>query len=190
MSWTPGEAVVLRTERFDLRSLREDDASDRYLGWVRDGEVMRYVNARRAEQSLQDLRAFIRRHDDRNNFLLGIFARPGGLHIGNLSAECHPIHRTAKLGVLIGDRAYWGKGAVLEARTAQLDFLFREAGIEKAWGPCYAHNVPALFNYRMLGFTVEGIQRAHVVCDGERMDIVNFALFRADWLARRGGGAP
>jgi RimJ/RimL family protein N-acetyltransferase len=190
MSWTPGEPVSLLTARFHLRSLNESDAGERYLGWLRDPEVMRYVNARRTGQSLEELRAFVRRHDDRDNFLLGIFTRSAGLHIGNLSAECHPIHRTAKLGVLIGDRDYWGTGAVLEARSAQLDFLFGEADIEKAWGPCYAHNVPALFNYRTLGFTVEGVQRAHVVCDGARMDVVNFALFRGQWLARRRDGIP
>jgi RimJ/RimL family protein N-acetyltransferase len=189
LNWRPGSPVSLRTPRFELRSLCESDATDRYLGWLSDPEVMRYVNARSAGQSLDDLRAFIRRHDDRNNFLLGIFANPAGLHIGNVSAECHPVHRTAKLGVLIGDRGYWGKGVVLEARSAQLDFLFLEAGMEKVWAPCYAHNVPALFNYRMLGFTVEGVQRAHVVCDGARMDIVNFAMFRDQWLARRPGAA-
>lgn len=188
MTWQPGHPVRLETERFELRSLTEADATERYLGWLRDPEVMRYVNARREETTRDELRAFILRHDNRNNFLLGIFARPGGVHIGNLSAECHPIHRSAKLGVLIGDRSYWGRRAVLEARSALLDFLFGAAAMEKAWGPCYAHNVPALFNYRMLGFSVEGVQRAHVVCDGARMDVVNFALFRGDWLARRAAG--
>ncbi|MBI1731543.1 MAG: GNAT family N-acetyltransferase [Gammaproteobacteria bacterium] len=185
MNWRPGQPVCLGTERFELRSLGEGDATERYLGWLRDAEVMRYVNARRDETTLEELRSFIRRHDNRDNFLLGIFTKSGGLHIGNLSAECHPIHRTAKLGVLIGDRAFWGKRAVLEVRTIFLDFLFGPAAMVKVWGPCYAHNVPALFNYRMLGFTVEGVQRSHVVCDGERMDVVNFAMFREDWQALR-----
>ena len=189
MSWKRGSPVTLDTERFVLRSLTVADATPRYLSWLADPEVMRYVNARSDKPELAHVHAFITRHDNRDTFLLGIFTRADGRHIGNLSAECHPIHHTAKLGILIGERSFWGKGAAIEVRTAFLDFLFGPAGMAKAWGPCYAHNVPGLFNYKMLGFSVEGIQRSHVICDGERMDVVNFAMLREDWLQRRRGPA-
>ena len=190
MNWAAGSPVQLETPRFFLRSLTDADASERYLGWLRDPEVMRYVNARRSEPTLEEVRAFIRSHDNRGRFLLGIFTRADRLHIGNLSAECQPLHLTAKLGVLIGDRDYWGQRAVIESRAVFLDFLFGPAGMVKAWAPCYAHNVPALFNYKMLGFEMEGIQKSHVICEGARMDVVNFALFRDDWLMRRAEFAP
>lgn len=190
MNWTPGQPIELETPRFLLRSLVETDATEAYLAWLRDPEVMRYVNSRRSDPTLDEIRAFIRGHDNRSGFLLGIFTRPAGLHIGNLSAECHPLHRTAKLGVLIGDRAYWGRRAVLESRTTFLDFLFGPAGMIKAWAPCYSRNIPALYNYKVLGFAVEGIQRSHVVCDGERMDVINFAMSRDDWLAQRKARGP
>ncbi len=187
MSWQPGEPVTLETERFRLRSLEEADASERYLGWLEDPEVAQFLNARHDETSTESLRAFIRRHDNRRDFLLGIFARDGGLHIGNCSAQCNLTDRTARLGVLIGDRGYWGRGrgAVAEARTAFLDFLFGPLGMEKAYGPVYARNIPAIFNYKLLGFGHEATLRSHVVCQGERMDVLIFAMFRDDWLARR-----
>ena len=190
MSWRPGEPVVLETERFHLRSLEEADASARYLGWLVDPEVTRFMNARHDEASIESLRAFIRRHDNRRSFLLGIFDREDGQHIGNCSAECKLDDRTAQLGVLIGERSYWGRGrnAVAEARTAFLDFLFGPLEMEKAFGPVYARNIPAIFNYKLLGFELEATLRSHVVCQGERMDVLVFAMFRDAWLAHREGG--
>lgn len=186
MSWAPGTPVLLETERFVLRSLRAQDATARYVSWLEDEEVMRFVNARFAEHDLASVGAFIARHDDRTSFLLGIFERGTGRHIGNYEVEVHPHHRHCHAGILIGERTRWGEGVVSEVWGTALRFLFREVGVEKVCGECYASNRAALFNYQAFGFEMEGILRSHVVLDDGRDDVVRFALSRAAWDARDG----
>jgi RimJ/RimL family protein N-acetyltransferase len=184
MSWSRGEPVRLETPRFILRSMRAADATPRYLGWLQDPEVNRYLNCRFEEHTLESLAGYIRSHDDRSRFLLGIFCKESGRHVGNLAASCALRDETAELGVMIGDRAYWGRGVVIEARGAVLDFLFQELGMYKVFGVTAAKNVPSLFNYRQQGYQREGVFRDQLLRDGERVDTVRFAIFRDDWLRR------
>jgi RimJ/RimL family protein N-acetyltransferase len=177
--------VRLETARAVLRSLTPEDVGPVYLDWLRDPEVMRYMNARFDEVSEEAARAFVSAHDDRDRFLLGIFDRASGKHVGNHRAVCHSAHRRAHVGVMIGDRAHWGTGIVPETRTALLDFLFGPVGMLKVCGEVYAVNTAGVFNHQALGFAVEGVLASHVVCDEGRSDVILFAMFQHDWLARR-----
>jgi ribosomal-protein-alanine N-acetyltransferase len=186
VTWTVGSPVRLETERAVLRSLTVDDVGPVYVGWLRDPEVTRYMNARFDEVSEDTVRAFVSAHDDRERFLLGIFDRASGKHVGNHRAICHAVHRRAHVGVMIGDRDHWGTGIVPETRTVLLDFLFGAVGMLKVCGEVYALNAAAIFNYQVLGFTVEGALVSHAACGQGRSDVVLFAMLRHDWLARRG----
>lgn len=186
--WTPGCRVRLESERAVLRSITPADVGSAYLGWLRDPDVTRYMNARFDDISEETVRAFVASHDDRERFLLGIFDRASGVHIGNHRAVCHAAHRQAHVGVMIGDRGHWGTGIVPETRAVLLDFLFGPLGMLKVCGEVYAVNAAGIFNYQLLGFKVEGTLVSHVACGQGRSDVVQFAMFRRDWLARRGTG--
>ena len=188
MTWAPGDPVRIETERYVLRSLTPDDVTERYLAWLRDPDVTRYMNARFDDATAESLRRFVASHDDRDSFLLGIFVREGDVHVGNLRAECNLRHGHCFTGTMIGDRDYWGKGVVLEARAAFLDFLFGPVGVLKACGMIYADNAAGVFNYQSQGWVVEGILRNHVVSGDRRSDVIQFALFRDDWHTRREHG--
>lgn len=181
--FTPGRPVVLETENFRLRTLTPEDASERYVGWLNDPEVNRYIEARHGTQTRETLRRYIERHDNVTSFVFGVFANEGQ-HIGNYSLVVEPEHERGTLGVLIGAREFWGRGVVLETRAPVLDFAFRPLGLFKVCGGCYANNMPAIYNYRRQGWKPDGIRKNHAVCDGEWVDVVHFAMFRDDWLSR------
>ena len=178
-------SVRLETRRYLLRTLDENDATERYLSWMRDPEVMRYLHARFETHSLDSIRRYIAGHDNRTSFLIGVFCKESGLHVGNYSARCNPHHKTVEQGVLIGDRAHWGRGAVLETRAAVLDFLFDVQGMEKVCGNVYADNVASLFNYKAQGWRHEGTLVSHVKSGEGRCDVLCFAISRDEWRARR-----
>lgn len=181
MSWTAGRPVQLETARYRLRSLVPDAVGPRYLGWLRDPEVIRYLNARFHPADAESVAAFVASHDDDRAFLLGIFDRADDSHVGNFRVLRSPEHRRAELGVMIGERAHWGRGVVQEVRAAVLDFLFEEAAVEKVIGSVYAANAAAIFNYQAQGFRTDGVQRDHVVLGEGRCDLIHFAMFAADW---------
>lgn len=178
-------SVELRTERFLLRSLREGDVSEAYVSWLNDPEVNRYLEVRFTRQTLDSVRAYVASHDDERRRLLGIFAEAGARHIGNYSLTVEPEHGRGTLGVMIGDRAWWGEGVVLETRAAVLDFCFDRLALEKVSGACYATNRAAIYNYQRQGWRVDGVRKAHAISEGRRVDVIPFAMFREDWRAKR-----
>lgn len=183
-TWQSGAPVAMSTARFRMRSLTREDVGAHYLDWLADAEIMRFVNARAGPRDADDVRAFVASHDNASRFLLGIFTKDGGEHIGNCTAACDLFHRRADLGVLIGARSWWGKGVVIETRARCIQFLFEDVGLLKVTSQVYASNRAAVFNAQALGFELEGTLRRHVTLAEGRDDVLVFALHRDRWAER------
>jgi RimJ/RimL family protein N-acetyltransferase len=180
-------SVRIDTPRFYLRTLRPADASERWLAWARDPEVMDPLNSPEREMTIPRLQKYIARHDQVRRLMIGVFDRKNDLHIGFYLIELDERHKLATLNVVIGDRAYWGQRVVLETRAALLDFLFQKRGVEKAMGMPLARNFPAIFNYRAQGWRLEGVLKSHRKSwrgDG-RLDQLQFGLTRKEWRDKR-----
>lgn len=182
-----GKPVLLQTERFDLRSLKPIDASERWLGWARDAEVMAPLNSPAKQMTRDDLASFISGSDNLNRYLIGVFDKTSRIQVGFFMIEVDTAHRLAMFNVIIGEKTWWGKGVVNETRAALLDHFFNERGIEKAFGQPLARNFPAIFNYKAQGWRHEATLRGHrlSVTDGSRLDQYQFGLLRSEWRAAR-----
>lgn len=166
--------------------MRPADVSERYIAWAKDPELMENLNTPARTVSRTQLQRYIKTFDNRTKFHLGVFTRRDDVHIGFFTIYVDNKNRSAQTNVVIGDRDYWGKGVVLEARAAIIEFLFEKIGLEKVWGTPYERNFPSIFNYKAQGFTCEGVLRKHVVnVKGKRVDQYVFGLLREDWRARR-----
>jgi RimJ/RimL family protein N-acetyltransferase len=179
--------VFLKTERFLLRNLAPADASERYLGWAADSQVMGPLNVKPTRMTREQLAAYIASFDGISRFLIGIFVLDGNLHIGFYMVEIDPFHDVANFNVVIGDKAYWSRKVVSETRPALIAHFFEDRGIEKAFGQPLARNIPAIFNYKAEGWRLEGILKAHrkSVTDGKRLVQMQFAMTKDEWRSRR-----
>jgi RimJ/RimL family protein N-acetyltransferase len=183
---TKGRKVILQTDRFLLRSLDPADASDRWRGWIKDPAVMTPLNAPVRDLSLHELANYLSAFDNRNRFIIGIFDKGDGGQIGFFVVEADLGHRSATFNVVIGEKDWWGRGVVNEARSALLDFFFEQCDFEKACGAPLARNFAAVFNYKTQGWRHEGTLRGHrrSISDGSRLDQYQFGLLRHDWRMR------
>lgn len=166
--------------RLLLRCLEQDDASANYLAWLRDPDVTRYLEVRFAEHSIESLRRYIVTvNDSDDTLLLGIFLREGEQHIGNVKlGPIHPIHRRADMGLLIGEKAEWGKGYASEAIVAVADYAFAQLGLAKLTAGCYGNNEGSWRAFLKAGFVEEGRQRAQWDYLGTRQDGILLGLTR------------
>jgi RimJ/RimL family protein N-acetyltransferase len=183
----PGRPVLLRTERFALRSLKPIDASERWVKWLKDPEVMGPLNAPLRQSTTQELRAHIATADNNERYLIGIFDLATQVQIGFFMIEVEPFHRRATFNVVIGEKSWWGKNVVNETRAALLDEFFNGRDIDKAVGMPLARNFPAIFNYKAQDWQHEGTLRGHClsVTDGSRLDQLQFGISKVEWLERR-----
>lgn len=186
MVWTPGKPLQLETENYILRSLKAEDITEDYVAWWNDDEVMEGLARPRAPMSrMQHQRRVTNQFDNRKNFHLGVYDRDVNLLVGFITIFANLFHRTATTNVVIGNRAYWGRNIVLEARGEVIRFIFEELRMDKISGKPMARNAASVFNYKAQGFVTEGILRKEWRFeDGRRMDVAVFGLMRAEWEAR------
>ncbi|MEZ5648072.1 MAG: GNAT family protein [Alphaproteobacteria bacterium] len=180
--------LPIETQRFFLSPFLISDIGEVYLSWLRDPEVVQWLNAQFRHHDANSAREWLAQHDNKDKFCLSVLVRDTKTHIGNISANIDRRHGTAMIGVMIGDKRWWGSGVVLEIREALLNWLFDEQNIHKVWSMPFVRNAPAIFNYRRQGFTCEGILRAHRRrSNGEYLDVAIFSMLRDEWMLRRKG---
>jgi RimJ/RimL family protein N-acetyltransferase len=150
------EPIEIVSERFLLRPLVESDATERYLGWLRDANAGRFISTATQTQNLGDLRQYIAVRCGRDDVLfLGIFERDTGKHIGNVKYE--PIVREsahAVMGILVGQPEYRGRDVAREVLDASARWLSAHRGVREIVLGVSADNPAAIRAYEKAGFAI------------------------------------
>ena len=186
IGWRPGQDVWLESQNYFMRSLKPEDASDRMLAWWADPEIMAPLRKKARTYSRENLVRYIDKFDNAGGFLLGIFVKDTGLHIG-----WRRIYYDAKKGsalndVAVGDKSYQGRGVNFELQNVFYDFMFYSVGVKWMVATAYADNVRSCRRAERLGFRSSGIMpEQHLGTDGVLHDVIWFQLSERDWRARR-----
>lgn len=103
-----------------------------YLSWLADPEVTRYLEGG-GIYTLETLQVYVEARK-RDAIFRGIYV--DGVYVGNIKVgTIRPRHHNGDLGLMIGDRAYWGKGVgtlaitLMKALCRQEGFHVLTAGI-------------------------------------------------------------
>ena len=159
-------------DRIYLRDVRTSDASPRYVGWLADPDVNRFLETRFQQHSQADIVRYIETMTKAADAVfLAIIRRADDLHVGNLRlGEIDPYHKTATLALFIGEKAVWGQGYGSEAIALAGRYAFDTLGLRKLTARCYANNIGSLKAFLKAGWNREGMQVRQFVSDGELVD--------------------
>jgi len=170
-------------EQLYLRPLERADLDERYLGWLNDPEVMRYLETGTFPTTGQDLEKFY--HDvtgSRSQVILAVVDKKTDKHIGNVKlGPIHWIHRYACFGMLIGDKNFWGKGAGQEATRLAVEYGFYRLNLRRIDLGVFAEHASAVRCYEKVGFQVEGRMRQDLFQGGEYKDRLWMGLLRSEY---------
>src|SRR5450631_599216 len=175
--------------RVCLRPLERQDLNARYLSWLNDPEVTRYMETGTFPTTVRDLEGF---YDEvtgsRNQVILAVADKKSGQHIGNVKlGPIHWIHRCATFGIMIGDKKSWGKGVGLEATRLMVEYGFDRLNLRRIDLGVFAEHDAALRCYKEAGFKVEGRLRESLFQDGTYKDRVLMGLLRSEYAALKPG---
>ncbi|MGG1556105.1 GNAT family N-acetyltransferase [Paenibacillus ferrarius] len=107
--------------------------------------------------------------------------------IGTISfREMDRIARRATIGMLIGDRNYWGKGYGTAALNQFVTMLFARYNLNRIDLDTFADNKRAIRCYEKVGFSVEGVRRQAMWTMNGYRDQVLMGLLQEEWLAKKG----
>jgi [ribosomal protein S5]-alanine N-acetyltransferase len=149
--------ITIQTSRFLLRPLTLADATEKYLGWMKEDSVAKYITAASDTQSLASLESYILEKSTKDDCLfLGVFDRLSGDHIGNIKYEpiCF-IRKEAVMGVLLGDSYWRGKNVFNEIFLASQQWLLDTYSIKAIVLDVDRSNAAAIRAYEKAGFTIE-----------------------------------
>ncbi|MFA6551004.1 MAG: GNAT family N-acetyltransferase [Patescibacteria group bacterium] len=147
-------------ERIYLRKLNLADVSQAYCDWLNDAEVNKLLYVK--SWTMSGLKDYVaQRLKNSNCFFAGIFDKKNDLHIGTIKLE--PINwrkQEAKLGLVIGNKNYWGKGIGTEATKLMVGHAFKKMGLKKIKLSVHLENKPAIGVYEKAGFKVDAIKKS------------------------------
>lgn len=155
--------MAIDTNRLSLKPFTPEMATEKYAGWLRDSEVVRYSEQRHRRHSLETCRSFVASIDHERAHMWAILADRE--HIGNVTAHRDLPNNTADVGILIGERSAWGKGCGAEAYGAVTDWLLSN-GCRMVTGGTMEANIGMIRVFEKCGFTIDGVRPGYFLLDG------------------------
>ena len=170
--------ITITTERLLLKPLNRTYLSDKYLSWINDEEVVKFLETQ-VGSSITDLENFLLNVENNEIFAWAIEIKKSNEHIGNIKID--PVdykNGNGEYGILMGEKAQWGKGFAKEASIGVIKFCFEKLKLRKINLGVLIENKRAIKLYSNLGFKKEGHFKKHKVfedgfCDEIRMTIFN-----------------
>jgi glucose-1-phosphate thymidylyltransferase len=160
----------VKGERIYLRDIRMSDLQGNYPRWMNDREVVRYLESRFARQTKSNIREFVRKILANENAVFLAIMTENDVHIGNVKLSIDRIHKTAEIGIIIGEKRYWGKGYATEAIETVSRYAFSDLGLHKLTAGIYSDNIGSFKAFKNAGFHTEGFQLEQYISDGKRVD--------------------
>lgn len=152
---------VIKSKRFYLRELDDDDSSNDYLKWVSDLSN-EYIITKDSNYSIQKLKEYIKeKRLNKESLLLGIFTNDNNKHIGNIKYEpINSIKGVAVMGILIGNMDWRGRGVASEVIRSSSLYLYSSSNINKILLSVNIDNINAIRAYDKIGFIVKDKARS------------------------------
>jgi [ribosomal protein S5]-alanine N-acetyltransferase len=158
--------------------------------WANDITAARLDGAFRPVNLIEVVRQFENAGKDPSRVMFAIRKRTdtaiiGFLYIQNISA----VHRSADIGIRIGEEKNRSDGYGTEALTMALDYCWRHLNLNRVGLTVFRNNPRAIGAYKAAGFRVEGRLKKFFFIDGAWVDVLLMAAFRSTRKKAKGAGA-
>jgi len=164
----------IKTERLMLKTLTLENMSEDYLIWLEDPEVTKYLEVRHSKQTIDSLHEYVNdMQKSKDNLLIGLFTKKDNNHFGNI--KIGPVswqNKRALMGILIGNKACWGKGYAPEAISSICDIARNTLNLNKIQAGAYASNLGSIKAFTKAGFEIEGNFKNYWVLNDKAEDEV------------------
>lgn len=176
-------AKILHGSKIFLRQIELSDCTMSYVEWLRDVEVNQYLETRWSEQTLDNVRDFVKSQRENNHSILfAIILISDNRHIGNIKiGPVNECHKHADISYFIGDKSQWNKGIATEAINLVCEFGFHEMHLHRIEAGVYAEAVGSWSALEKNGFIREAVFREKVMFYGRYMDVYRYGMIESEY---------
>ena len=169
--------ITISGQKVTLQEFTAADISDQYISWLNDPVTVRFSNQRFLHHDRQSSRLYLDSFKRTPNIFLSVQESSTKRIVGTMTAYISMPHGTADMGILIGDRARWGKGLGLDAWAALMHWLLAKPNMRKITAGTLDCNTPMLRLMAKSGMTPDGQRIKQEVVDGQPHDLLYFSKF-------------
>jgi RimJ/RimL family protein N-acetyltransferase len=165
-----------------LRGIEREDIPT-FVKWFNDPGVRHYLEMYLPMSTAAEEGWFEAQLKDDSSRIFAIETEEG-VHIGNISlGNLDWKNRNAAIGIVIGEKEYWGQGYGTDATIALVDFAFKEMNLHRVYLHTYDFNERAIRCYEKCGFRHEGRAREAHFTDGKYHDYLLMAILREEFVS-------
>ncbi len=160
-----------------------------FVKWDRDTERHRLADGDPAQLWSEKIqKEFVEKRSENKQFLqFSIRTLEDDKLIGGVELWIDSwTHAEAWMGIVVGDRDYWGRGFGTDAARLIVQYGFIELNLRRISLSVNAYNERAVKSYEKVGFTLEGRMRSEGLRDGQRYDGLYMGILREEWFALQG----
>ena len=154
----------------------------RYWRWLRDIDVIKTIG--RTEYLMpiqpQEIENYVKKLlHSKQDYFFAIYLKEKDEFIGTFKiGSINLYHRTADVGILIGDKNYWGRGIGRDVLFAGCNYTFKYIDLQKLTGGCFQSNTAMQKCFESVGFKKEATLRNQLFFEGKHIDHILYGLFR------------
>ncbi|MCL2557645.1 MAG: GNAT family N-acetyltransferase [Treponema sp.] len=170
-------------ERLYLSPINGEDL-ERYAKWVNDPDVAKNVGLYSKMLSLTNEKKTLEKmSDEGHNYAMVL--KEGDELLGNISLmEIDGVHRSATLGLFIGEAARRGKGYGAEAIRLILGYGFDTLNLHNIMLNVNSGNAQGIACYKKVGFKEIGRRREARFIDGRFFDDLSMDILATEFRAK------
>ena len=169
--------ILLSDSRVVIRNFNPSDITDEYISWLNDGEVVKYSGQRFLSHDQASAVRYLDSFAGTCNLFLIITDSVTGESIGTLTVYRQLHHRVADVGIMIGNRRFWGQGLGLASWMLVISFLVNELGVRKVTAGTIRSNKPMLAIMKNSGMRCEAVLPGQQLLNGEPEDVLLYAKY-------------
>lgn len=175
-----GNLVTLKA--FDTQHIYASE----YLKWLRDPEVVRTLNLPNYLQKqieIGELENYCNsRISSKKDIFIAIHTAKSDAFIGTCKIahiDCYAA--TADIGIMIGNKSYWGQGIGSETIRLLGKFAFEEMGLRKLTAGTMGTNLAMIRVFQKMGFILEGTIRQQDKLETQYVDHILLGCFKDEF---------
>ena len=169
-------AENLESERLFYQRVSGDHLTQGYLDWMNDPEVFKYLESG-GNYTMPMLQSYIEEQEKKDILFWAISIKETGKHIGNIKIDpINPENKSGEYGIMIGDKAEWGKGFAKEASQTIIKYCFEKQKLSQITLGLIHDNTKAFELYKKLGFEIEEIRLNQVSSTNTLRNVIRMVI--------------
>ena len=166
-----------------FRELRLSDAEQgNWYSWFNDPEVTTFQNKGIFPNTREAQKKYFEHlSSSSRDVVMAIIEKESGLHIGNVGLHnIDWVHRSAEVGIVLGERSAWGKKYGKKAWQMITDYGMDTLNLRRIYAQIMEGNIASCKSAEAAGFKREGLIREAYFKHGKYLNLCYYNLLKSD----------